>query len=398
MTVIKKALVLPGGQWQVPLIKYLKEKDYHVTVIDPYINSPGVALADSHLVFDVLNIDFDAIEDKFDLVLTDQSDIAVMPSQEIARKLKLKSNPHDAIELFTNKYASRHFARSLGIPVPEFSIIQNVDQARLFYNKLKNDKFIIKPVDSQSSRGIAFIYKEEDIQEKIVNSALSFSSEKYVIMEELLEGIEITAEGICIDTKHTTLVTSRKTHIKPGIAKSLTYPADIPDEIRDLIIYYNNLYVNSSSLDYGITHSEYFYNPTSKEVWLIEIACRGGGSLISSHIVPHTTGVHIYDLLIEYLANGVETPITANFPLKSALLYFFEFQGGLVESIHGIDDIRRYNFVADFQLSFSVGDTIKSATDDRSRQGFVLILGECSDDLLDKLALIESKLVVEIKS
>ncbi len=46
---MKRALVIAGGQWQVPLITELKSQGYIVTVVDPYNDSLGVLMADNHI-------------------------------------------------------------------------------------------------------------------------------------------------------------------------------------------------------------------------------------------------------------------------------------------------------------------------------------------------------------
>ena len=74
------ALIVAGGLWQVPLIKYLKNKGHKIFVVDPYLHSPGIQFADKHIQCDVR--DYENIinlvkNEKFELVATDQSDISV---------------------------------------------------------------------------------------------------------------------------------------------------------------------------------------------------------------------------------------------------------------------------------------------------------------------------------
>ena len=55
---MKRALVIAGGQWQVPLITELQQSNYLVTVVDPFDDSKGVQIADNHIKSDVRNKEY----------------------------------------------------------------------------------------------------------------------------------------------------------------------------------------------------------------------------------------------------------------------------------------------------------------------------------------------------
>lgn len=397
----KKALVIAGGQWQIPIIKYLQRRGYDVGVVDPYDTSAGVQAADEHIKLDVRNVT-DIIgfirNNKYDIITTDQSDISVETVSKLSAHFSLPGNDLEIVKKFTNKYYSRTFAGEIGVPVPQFRIATTIDEVKFHISDMKLP-VILKPVDSQSSRGIFLIdEKNKDRVEELVPLTFKECREKYILVEEFFVGTELTVEGICIDSKHKTLAISQKKHFRTGIASDLEYPADLPPEVEAEVIRHNDNYVQQSGLRFGITHAEYLYSRESGKICLVEIACRGGGSLISSDIAKWVSGIDIYELFVDAL-EGKSHDVTQLVPLKRpAVLHFFEFPNGVVEAIAGLDEIRAMEGIVAIKMDFAIGTHIKAANDDRSRQGFVIILANDKEELKHRLALVNKTLKVTIKS
>ena len=396
-------LVLAGGAWQVPIIQFLKDKGHRVFVVDPYTTSPGVKLADGHILADVR--DLDSIKNALStcpvkdwaFVISDQSDVAMLNVANISSFLELPGNDPEVVLLFTNKFKMREFAQAIGVPVPKFETIQSSIGLDQFIQKV-NLPVMIKPADSQSSRGIFKLNPTDSITllDQAFNDCKGQTPLDYVLVEEFFEGTELTVEGFCNNGKHRSIAISKKKHFRVGIASDLCYPADISEEILDKISKANDLFVEKSGLSFGITHSEYLVDMKTGNFILVEIACRGGGSLISSHIAPWVSGWPSYEFLYQSLM-GQAVEIKKR-PLlnRSAILHFFEFPNGTIEKIEGVDKIKEMPQVLRFQLDFEVGTRIQSASDDRSRQGFVVLLTDNQSELDCALAIINESLKVSI--
>ena len=183
----KNALVVAGGQWQVPLINFLKSNKYKVTVIDPYPTSKGVLIADRHIQEDVRAKDaiLTKIDMTYDLVCTDQSDISVDTVAFIAEKLNLRGNRVDVVKRFSNKYISRVYAKDIGVPVPTFAKVTSVNDIKDFVMEV-GLPLMLKPCDSQSSKGIHKIDKNTTEKEMSVflEDSLRYSFIKEVLYEK----------------------------------------------------------------------------------------------------------------------------------------------------------------------------------------------------------------------
>lgn len=400
----KYVLFICGGKWQLPWFQYLKEKGHLLALVDPYFTSPCVPLADVFIQCDARDVGLilqkvDELGIKILFVTSDQTDVATLPVAEISAAMGLMSNTPDVVELFSNKYQNRKFLRRLNLGhFPEFILISSLSELVSFQQQL-GCRLIVKPVDAQSSRGIFTFEGTTDsaVQSKI-NEALDFSREPYLIAERFIEGFEITVEGFCNGGEHQVLAISDKNHFRTGIASELRYPARRIAKIESQLIDFHNFLIHKMGLQFGITHAEYMISPDATEFWLVEVACRGGGSLIPSHIVPWVSGFPVYDAFYECLTNGGKSSLAYS-PIekKSAILYFFEFPNGKVQKIEGAELIEKREDVFSFGLEFKVGDRILAANDDRSRQGYVIVKADNDTKLNASLEEIKNHLKVSLE-
>jgi hypothetical protein len=128
---------------------------------------------------------------------------------------------------------------------------------------------------------------------------------------------------------------------------------------------------------------------------LVEIACRGGGTRISSDITSWVSGQNVYEMFYENLCGRKTDVISMEILEKNAILYFFEFPEGKVKAIYGLDEARNVKGVFKLSISFKVGDILLPATEDRSRQGFLILFSESKDDLDQSLKEVIKKVKVE---
>lgn len=397
----KYILFLGGGRWQLPWFQFLKAKGHKLLLVDPYENSPCVNHADIFFKSDVKDTDkilnfINANNLQIEIVTSDQTDVSTIPVAILSEKLGITVNSIDSIERFTNKAISREFLkRNFNKHFPEFEIVRDADTLENFIKRVGTS--IIKPVDAQSSRGIFKLdltSSKEEIQNSF-NESLSFGTKEFILVEEFITGNEITLEGLCIGNNHITLTGSNKKHFRTGIASDLCYPLTISNTLKNELISFHDTLIKSTGLNIGITHAEYIINEEKGSFYLVEVAARGGGSLIPSHIVKAVTGVDVYHHFYQALFNNDFKQLPKPFDNKGCTLHFFEFKSGKIKSIEGIEKCAQLDFVIEIGLEFKVGDTIKNASDDRSRQGFVIVTGTDKKQVQNNIQTIYS--ILDIK-
>ena len=390
---MKKIMVVAGGEWQVPLIRYIKSMGYHVINTNLYERSPGFVYADESYVVDVLdkpkNLEL-AQKNKINAVVTDQSDIAVATVAFIAESLGLCGIGTKVATLFTNKYEMRRLCKNLGFPTPQFELCSTSEEAEVFIQKV--GKAVFKPQDNQSSRGVHVVNKGQDIK-VLFEDTLSACKNGIALIEAFLDGYELTVEGYKTKDKHTTLAISEKRAMpdQPQIASSLWYSISALKKHEKLVKEHNTL-IESMGLPFGITHAEYKCN--NGHYTLIEVAARGGGTKISSHIISAISGVDVYKQLLGDVL-GVDSYSIATPKLKrSVVLDFFRFEPGRIRSIAGVENLLQHPNVIDVALNFREGDKIPVLKDDRSRAGYIIAYAQNDEELAELLPLLKSKVQV----
>ena len=378
----KRIMIVAGGEWQVPLVKKAKEENLFVINSNLYENSPAFEFADVSVICNVLDYETNLLsgkEYKPDGIITDQSDIAVSTVARLCQSLGLKGIGNEKASLFTNKFKMREFGKKNGFPTPDFELCTKPEQVEAFVKK--HHLAVMKPIDSQSSRGIYWVTQDSPIRE-LFSETMEFSNSAHeVLVEEHIGGTEFTVDGIMDSGGYHTLSISEKKHFedKPGVASELYFSHFNEKFDYNQLREVNKDVVEKMGLPFGLTHAEYkYYNG---KYYLIEIAARGGGTKISSHINKYMSGLDSNKALIR-MALGEEVSLSEpKYDNKCAILKFFEFEKGTVEKIYGVEEISNIPGVLDFGLSFTIGDTISNIKDDRSRPAYLIACADSAESL-----------------
>lgn len=395
-----KVMVLCGGNWQVDLVKKIKQMGHYVINTNLYENSPAFSYADTYEIADILDKERNlqiAKKHSPDAIVTDQSDIAVPTVAYLNEQLGLPGIGSEKAELFTNKYKMRLFCKENGFPAPEFAFCTSITQAERFLEKHKN--IVIKPSDSQSSRGVFFVNSKSKLQTHYEQAYQFSNHHKGVLVEQFIQGTEFTVEGIQTAKGHTTLAISEKSHYDeyPMVASALVYTHSHGCYNYPLLREQNNSLVNKMALPFGLTHAEYIYS--NGLFYLVEIAARGGGTNISSQVVPYMSGFDT-NLHLVRMALGEYPPhdffeISSDIKNHAAALVFFNFKAGRVLHISGTEILQKHPFVIGWRLNFKEGESIPLPTDDSVRPGHYLLAAPSYEQLLEARLQIESQIKVE---
>lgn len=250
----------------------------------------------------------------------------------------------------------------------------------------------MKPLDSQGSRGVEIITKAEEFEK--ISSTIEYSrNETAAIVEDYLGKDEYTVEGIVVEGKHYTLAVSRKTHYEElkCVSRELYYSWEAGYD--DLIAQHNQL-IDAAELPFGITHSEYI---KSKDGFvLVEFTVRGGGSMISSHIVPVVSGWDVEEIYINQILQ--KPVILPERKRNCAVLKFMELKIGRIRKISGVENIRNIKNVLHFELMYKEGDDVAPVENDTNRHGYFIAWAENTKELDNIIKNVEDMLKVEYEN
>jgi len=389
--------ILGGGQWQLPTIRLARSMGYRVLVTDMYRERAGYALADDHAVIDIADRESTlrfAEANRIDGIVCDTTDVGVPTMAYVAERLGLPGLRYETALNFTNKLRMRQLTSKAGVPNPPFFFVESLADATRAARDI-GFPCVLKPVDNQASRGVHVVREASHVEGAYLD-ATRFTRQHGVLVEGFLDGIEVTVETFRTPEGVFAVGISDKSHFphRPEVANRLTYPADVPVDVLARIRDVNETVIRTLGLGTGIAHGEYMV--VGRDVYLVEIAARGAGSRVYSHIVPYLADAPVPRMYLEYVM-GSEPAFTFAAPERSANLAFFSFEPGVVQAIEGLDVACAIPGVQEILLEFSVGDCLALPSDDRSRPGLVYVFGRTRDEVLQHTAQVFQTVAVRVQ-
>lgn len=245
------------------------------------------------------------------------SDLAVVTVNYVASQMGLVGNDDSYTSRMTNKYEMRLALASINpqqVPnplrqsqlfVPKF-IRTNTENPQ--FDSIQSFPIIVKPTDRSGSRGVTKVYNMEE-REKAIRRAFAESMMKEVILEEYVEGNEISVESISYDGNHYVLqITDKVTTGEPYFVELEHHqPSSLPSDVQDKIRMLVPLALDALHITNGATHTEIKITPDGY-LKIIEIGARMGGDFIGSHLVKLSTGYDFLKGVIQVALGEFEEP------------------------------------------------------------------------------------------
>ena len=298
---MKTVLILGAGPCQVPLIEKCRARGLRVLVASRPGAYPGFDLADQAYRVDVRDkerLRAVAAAERVAAVLTDQTDIPVSTAAWIAERLGLPGIGYACAQKFTDKQCMRRACAELGIPGPRYCVADRLAPLAQWADA-SGYPVIVKPVDSQGSRGVQLVRTPAELAAAFAEAA-PHAAAGQVLAEEFVAGREVVIQGFAAEGRFTNLVIGDRRYFNlPGrfIPQATLFPSTLAPELQARLGDLNRRLVTGFGLPFGITHSEYLVRDDG-DIRLVEVAARGGGVFISSDLVPLACGVDVNDLLI----------------------------------------------------------------------------------------------------
>lgn len=295
---MKKAIVLGGTYPHRHLIKRLKDRGYYTILVDYYESPIAKEVADEHIQASTL--DKEAVlqiarDKEVDLVITTCVDQANVTACYVAEKLEL---PHpysyETALNVTDKEAMKRIMIENEIPTArhyKISSLNEFDPVCLTY------PLIVKPADSNSSKGVRKIEKYDVTAKEYISMALEISRNGAAIIEEFKNGKEIGVDCMIVNHKAYVIMTRERRKIQSnsdGIQQIVGsyWPADVtPVQLENL-----RLIAEKIALVFGLNNTPLMMQTivNSSDINVIEFGARIGGGE-NYHIIHELTGYDIID-------------------------------------------------------------------------------------------------------
>jgi carbamoyl-phosphate synthase large subunit len=341
-----------------------------------YPTRPAYDIADFHEVVDVADREKTlavAARYQIDGILSDTSDVGVPTAAYVAERLGLPGLGFEAALNFSNKARMRERVAKAGLVTPRFQIVrskQDVCSALLSIGM----PAVLKPVDNQSGRGVSIVVEPAQL-EAALNYALANSRQGLALIEEALQGTELIVDSFAVAGVVHVLGIARKVPYLDNrtVSSRIAYPADLSPELIARAKLVNARTLVALGLMSGVSHAEYMV--VGSEIVPLDVAARGGGVRIYTHVLPHVSGIDANRAMISYAMGRVLT-ISPAAEFKAATIDFFRMPAGKLIALEGVERAAAIPGIAAVHLNVHVGDVIGALHDKDDRPGFVVALGE----------------------
>jgi biotin carboxylase len=367
-----RLLVLGAGPAQLGLLEAAHRRgDLEVIAVDRDPTAAGFAFADKRAV--VSTEDEAAVErlaraERVDGIISPGADWPVGVAARIAGRLGL-SHPIDleTAALATVKTRQRERLAAAGVAQP-----------RAFGpNEVPAVPCVVKAADRQGQRGLTLVREQREL-DAAVTTALEESRTGSFLVEELVEGPEMTVNAISFDGRFVPLtVTDRLTADPPafGVALAHVWPSDHDVE--------SAAHAAASAAEaLGIVNG-----PTYTQVRLgwdgprvIELAARLGGGH-DAELCEAAIGVDLNGLAL-HAALGERAALPEQAPVGGACVVFLVPPAGTLRAVHGVEDAEAVHGVRWVRSYRRPGWAFGPLRRGADRAGAILAVGSDRDDAL----------------
>jgi biotin carboxylase len=374
----KRLLVLGAGPAQLGLLEAARAQGLFTIVVDRDPAAPGFALASRRAIIsteDERGIERLVAAERVDGVIAPGIDWPVGIAARVAAKHRLPHPLEPSVAgLAVSKARQRERFDAAGIPQPRWKLVSGPED-RLPV------PCVVKAPDRQGQRGLSVVRDERELHAAI-EAALGASRNGAALVEELVEGPEVTVNAFSIDGRfHPLTVTDRITAEPPafGVALLHVWPSEADaDRASDELA---RRAVEALGIRNGPTYTQVRIAPDGPRI--MEVAARLGGGH-DAELCEAALGVDLNALaLAAALGEEVEPPSPERRAGGACTAFLVPPPGELL-ALEGEDEARRAEGIVFVRVyrrpGFSFGE-LRTGSD---RAGAVLATGATREEALER--------------
>ena len=303
-------------------------------------------------------------------ILTIASDLAVETVNYVADKMHLTANPYPYTNLVTNKIAMRDKLKSSNASSPFYYSLnqQNTDFDKVTF------PVVVKPADRSGSLGVEKVSDVISLKNAI-QKAQEASFAKEVIVEQYIEGREVSVEAISWHGQHYILaITDKVTTDNYFVEIAHHKPSMLNAKIVNAIKTLTRKALDVLHVENGASHTEIKITPQGS-LYIIEVGARMGGDFIGSHLVELSTGYDFLQGVIDVALGKFSVPKIAQKHFSG--VYFLSQETSSLKNI--LAKSNEYPFIVKSEIFDNELKTLHASSD---RSGYLIYKSDKRINLL----------------
>lgn len=345
-----KALVLCGGIPQAALIKELKRRRIYTILAD--VNPDVVARPYADEFYPVSVLDVEAVrklaeDKKVDCILTVCADQVLLVQAQVSEQLGLPCYlDYETARAVSSKELMKKVFIENDIPTAKHVIMSEFDAEKV---KELTYPFIVKPVDSYSSRGVKKVFNIEELKAAF-DIAMQISRSNTVIVEEFVVGEELTVDAYIEDGEAHILCISNIDKIPENdrfVICRTRYPAQISVEIGEEI----EIVVRKIARAFKLQNSPMLVQMITdgRKISVVEFCARTGGG-DKFRLIKQVSNFDVINAVVD-LTFG-EKPHVEKYQLPECIVNEFLYvKQGIFDHLEGFHEMKQEGVITEyFQL------------------------------------------------
>ncbi|MFD8478185.1 ATP-grasp domain-containing protein [Kitasatospora sp. NPDC059673] len=316
----------------------------------------------------------------------------------VAAALGLRTSPVAAVHACRDKFAGRQALKAAGVPQAESIAVADFEEARQAAEHL-GYPVVVKPRALSASNGVSLVRAPQDLVEAYREATAIWFDEvptfdRPVLVEQYLDGPEISVDAVCRDGLVTMLFVARKRiGFAPGFEEvGHVVRADDPLLADPMLLHVLQTAHTAVGLTDTVTHTELRLTASGPRV--VEINARVGGDRIP-YLGGLATGVEV-GLVAADLAAGAVPRTTASRQQVAAIRFLYPEHDLTVESVE-VDRDRLPAEIHDVQVLAGPGRQLRLPPTDHVRCRYALVVAVAATEQECEVALDRAATAVVVR-
>lgn len=379
----ERLLVLGAGAAQLGLLEAAREHGLFTIAVDRDPSAPGFRYASRRAIIsaeDEVGIERLALAERPDGLIAPGIDFPVAIAARVAARLGLPHplSPEVAL-LATSKLRQRQRLADAGVPQPRYGVAPTLVEARAAAEQI-GYPLVVKPPDRQGQKGLAVARTPAEL-DAAFEIALGASRSGLVLLEELVDGPEVTVNAFSVGGRFVQLTVTDRIVAEPpafGVALAHVWASEHP---VNAAVEAARAAAEALGVTDGPTYTQLRLAPDGPRVG--ELAARLGGGH-DAELCRAALGIDLNGLA---LAAALGWPVEAPEPepqVGGACTLFLIPPAGVLGSVSGVDEARALDGVVDVRIYREPGYVLSPLRRGADRAGAVIAVGESREEALER--------------
>ena len=374
----RRLLVLGAGPAQLGLLAAAGERGLFVIALDRDPAAPGFRLADRRAIIsteDEQGIERLASAERVEGIIAPGIDWPVAIAARVAERMGLP-HPIDAVTagLAVSKLKQRERLAEAGVPQPRWQMVSEPGPGLSVPS-------VVKAPDRQGQKGLALVRSEDELPAAIAR-AVEESRSGVAIVEELVDGPEVTVNAFSVRGKFRPLtVTDRLTAEPPafGVALAHVWPSEAGGKAAEVA----RAAVEALGIQDGPSYTQLRIGPDGPQV--MEVAARLGGGH-DAELARAALGVDLNGLALQAALGELiwSAALHAVPQVEGALVRFLVPPEGVLHEVDGVEEARAVEGVEEVRIYREPGHMFGPFLRGADRAGAILATGESREQALER--------------